>query len=85
MEREKEELRKYIESDSKAMKAKLSEEERLRREKEDEMAAKLREQESARENEIIQLYEKMARENAKREAEIEELRGRCVPWLHDLV
>ena len=79
MEREKEELRKYIESDSKAMKEKLSEEERLRKEKEDEMAARLREQESARENEIIQLYEKMARENAKREAEIEELRGRCVP------
>ena len=44
MEREKEELRKYIESDSKAMKDKLSEEERLRKEKEDEMAAKLREQ-----------------------------------------
>ncbi len=44
MEREKEELRKYIESDSKAMKEKLSEEERLRKQKEDEMAAKMRDQ-----------------------------------------
>ena len=48
MEREKEELRKYIESDSKAMKDKLSEEERLRKEKEDEMAAKLMEQVQSR-------------------------------------
>ena len=44
MEREKEELRKYLESDSKAMKEKLSEEEKMRKQKEDELAAKMREQ-----------------------------------------
>jgi hypothetical protein len=38
-------FRKYIENDSKAIKDKLSEEEKLRKEKEDKMSEKLKEQE----------------------------------------
>ena len=56
LEREKQELRDYMEKDKKAMREKMSEEEEDRKRKEDEMKRKLREQQEQSENEIISLY-----------------------------
>ena len=56
LEREKQELRDYMEKDKKAMREKMSEEEADRRQKEEELKRKLREQQQQSENEIINLY-----------------------------
>ena len=56
MEREKQELRDYMEKDKKAMKEKLSKEEEERQRQEEEMKKKLRQQQEQSENEIINLY-----------------------------
>ena len=56
LEREKQELRDYMEKDKKAMREKMSEEEEDRKRKEEEMKRKLREQQEQSENEIISLY-----------------------------
>jgi hypothetical protein len=56
LEREKQELRDYMEKDKKAMKEKLSKEEEERQRQEEEMKKKLRQQQEQSENEIINLY-----------------------------
>ncbi|XP_040568363.1 uncharacterized protein [Lepeophtheirus salmonis] len=76
LEREKQELRDYIEKDNKALQEKMDKEEEDRRKKEAELKDRLKEQQQASENEVIQLYKKMANENRDRKMEIDELRDK---------
>merc|ERR1712141_583463 len=76
LEREKQELRDFLEQDSKNMRDKLKNEEEERARKEKEMADKMKEAASASENEILTLHKRMAAENAKRIDEINDLRDK---------
>lgn len=75
LEKEKQELRDFLEQDSKNTRDKLKAEGDERARKEREMADKMKEQAAASENEVLQLHKRMAAENNKRIEEIDDLRN----------
>jgi hypothetical protein len=85
LEREKQELRDYMEKDKKAMKEKLSKEEEERQRQEEEMKKKLRQQQEQSENEIINLYKVKLDENKKNKIKFDLLKETNIAGMNQTI